>query len=188
MDSLAWEGHCPAVHCTAAASLSSLVAPQALPSPPSLHVLRLGPPDGAMFFQGSVAEAIAASRREMKPLIVLLTGLHRVLIEDRAVPGCLLPACRKVPCTWHERWPVPVSSQGSTRAAGRCRTPCSSRQGRSTPRAPLCWRWRCAAPPPPSLPAAAACKGVPRRALCLGASNSTPNCLRQSICALPSAS
>jgi hypothetical protein len=60
-----------------------------------------------MYFQGSVADAIAASRREMKPLIVLLTGLHRVLIGDSAVPGCLLPASHNVPCLWHGRWPVP---------------------------------------------------------------------------------
>ena len=53
-----------------------------------------------MFFEGSVAEAIAASRREMKPLIVLLTGGHGVLAGYPAVPvRLLLPT--GVPCTWH---------------------------------------------------------------------------------------
>jgi hypothetical protein len=41
----------------------------------------------AMFFQGSVAEAIAASRREVKPLIVLLTGATTALIQRSSQIG-----------------------------------------------------------------------------------------------------
>ena len=68
----------------------------------SLHPLR----HGAMFYEGSIAEAIAEGRREGKPLIVLLTGdqegLHRLQSSAQLWhgPRAALAACAQLAVAW----------------------------------------------------------------------------------------
>ena len=89
-----------------------------------------------MFFEGGVAEAVAASRQEVKPLVVLLTGEA----EDRrsllgGAPRLVSALARCVPAAASRRrrrrrlppTPLPPTakprpeSQASTMAAARCR-------------------------------------------------------------------
>lgn len=70
-----------------------------------------------MWFEGSVGEAIAASRQEGKPLIVLLTG----------VPPGTAPVKSALPVAWYRVYKLCLPAlvltlQDLTRAAARCRT------------------------------------------------------------------